>query len=86
MGLIEPVPAPEIFCSGLGGIEDIGGGCLRFYLYVLQQPVEFPDCAPQKVIVAKVIAPAAAVPDAVQQMVRAISAKAASVVLALVPH
>lgn len=70
MGMVEPVPAPEIFCSGLGGVEEIGGGCLRFYLYVMQSPV---DGGPQeRVIVAKVIAPASAVPDAVLQMLKAI--------------
>lgn len=69
MGMVEPVPAPEIFCSGLGEVEDIGGGCLRFYLYVMQRPVE--GGVAERVIVAKVIAPSAAVPEAVLQMLRA---------------
>lgn len=85
MDMIEPVPAPEIFCSGLGGIEDIGGGCLRFYLYVMQQPVET-EGPPQKVIVAKVIAPASAVPDAVGKMLSAIGHQATTAILKLVPR
>lgn len=90
MGMIEPVPAPEIFCSGLGGVEDIGGGCLRFYLYVMQQPIEDMQGPPQRVIVAKIIAPASAVPEAIGKMLQAIGEKAVEkatgAVLTIVPH
>jgi hypothetical protein len=84
MGMIEPVPAPEIFCSGLGEVEDIGGGCLRFYLYVMQTPVEV-EGPPQKVVVARIIAPASAVPEAVSKMLQAVGRKAGAAVLSLVP-
>lgn len=82
MGMIEPVPAPEIFCSGLGGVEDIGGGCLRFYLYVMQAPFESSGPA-ERVIVAKVIAPSSAVPEAILQMLKAIGQEIGTGVLGL---
>lgn len=82
MDMIEPVPAPEIFCSGLGGVEDIGGGCLRFYLYVMQRPVEAVG-PPQRVIVAKVIAPASAVPDAILKMLASIGRDIGGIALSL---
>jgi hypothetical protein len=36
MPLVEPVAVPDIFVSGLGKIEDIGG-CLRFTFYAYEQ-------------------------------------------------
>jgi hypothetical protein len=35
MPLVEPVAVPDIFVSGLGKIEDIGG-CLRFTFYAYE--------------------------------------------------
>jgi hypothetical protein len=45
---------PDVFATGIGGIEDVGGGCLRFTLYA-QQGDEF-------VVVARLIVPADSVP------------------------
>jgi hypothetical protein len=65
--MVEPVPISEIFASGLGKIEDIGGGCLRLYFYVLQAPLESVGPA-ERVLVVKVIVPAGALPDMVMEM------------------
>jgi hypothetical protein len=34
--LTEPMPVPDVFCSGMAAIEHIGGGCVRLHLYVNQ--------------------------------------------------
>jgi hypothetical protein len=77
-GLSEIVPVQDIFCSGLGAIEKLEGGNFRIYLYVTQggdvgQPRE-------KILVAKIIAPASAIPDAVFQMIAAISGRTAGMI------
>ncbi len=72
--MVELGQVPEIFCSGLGKIENVGGGCLRFYLYVTQAPID--GGAPEQVLVAKLIAPMSAVPDAVLQMMAAVGERA----------
>ena len=77
-GLNENVPIQDIFCSGLGAIEKIEGNCFRFYLYV-SQVVDDGD-AKEKIVVAKIIAPASAIPDAVLQMIAAIGDRAVSMI------
>jgi hypothetical protein len=72
-GLIEPIPVQDIFVSGIGAIEKIGGGNLRFYLYVEQQSDD--GTQSEKILVAKIVAPASAVPDAIMKMVGVIGAK-----------
>jgi len=76
-GLIEPYPVQDIFCSGMGKVEDIGGGCMRFYLYATQLN---DDGVEEYVVVAKLIAPSAAVPDAIKQLIAAATAKVVSLV------
>ena len=34
--VVELVPVPDTFCSGVGAIENIGAGLLRVYLYATQ--------------------------------------------------
>jgi hypothetical protein len=72
--MVEPVPAPEMLASGLAKIQDIGGGCLRLNLYVMQAPIEATGPA-ERVIVVKVIVPASALADAVLQMTEAANRK-----------
>jgi hypothetical protein len=76
-GLHENVPIQDVFCSGIGAIERIEGNCLRFYLYVTQVS---DDGAAEKLVVAKIVAPASAVPDAVLQMITAIGDRAVQLV------
>ena len=52
VALLESVPIPDIFCSGVGAIEEIDG-CLRFYLYVSQQSPNGGE--PEKIVVAKIV-------------------------------
>lgn len=77
-GLHEIIPIQDVFCSGIGSVERLDGNMLRFWLYVLQTPED--GGAPEKVVVAKIIAPASAVPDAVLKMLGAIGESAASLV------
>jgi hypothetical protein len=78
-GLIEPVPVADVFVSGLGKIEKLNGGCVRIHLYVLQAPIDG-DGPQEKQIVAKIIVPASALPDAVLQMIASIEDKAEGLV------
>lgn len=76
-GMHETTPIPDTYCSGLGAIEDLGSD-LRFHLYVLQ--TEEDGHEQQRVVVAKIIAPKSAVPDAILQMVAAIGAHAVQLI------
>lgn len=69
-GINEIVPIQDTFCSGLGAIERLEGGNLRLYLYVSQAGDD--GTATEKILVAKIVAPACAVPDAVLQMIAAV--------------
>jgi hypothetical protein len=74
-GMHEAAPVPDVFVSGLGAIEKVGGNCLRFYLYTLQTP-DGSDGPQEKVIVAKLIVPVTAIPDAVMQMIAVVGNQA----------
>jgi hypothetical protein len=77
-GLTETVPIQDIFASGLGAIERLEGNCFRFHLYVSQEIDG--DRRREKVVVAKIVVPASAIPDAILQMIDAIGDRAASMV------
>lgn len=70
-GMYEVVPKEDILCSGIGAIERLGGGLLRFWLYVEQTSDETGQT--EKLVIAKVVAPSSAVPDAVMKMIAAIT-------------
>lgn len=53
--LIEVAAIRDIFVSGLGKVECAGGDCLRLVLYAIEQH--------ERVVVAKIVMPAGAVPD-----------------------
>lgn len=63
--LVEPVNVPDIFVSGLGEVEDLGGGCFRFVFYSRGGREE-------NVVVAKLVAPREAVPAAILLAAKAI--------------
>ena len=69
-GLNENAPVPDIFCSGLGAIERLEGNCLRLYFYV-SQTAEDGSNRRDKIVVARLVVPASAVPIAVLQMIAA---------------
>jgi hypothetical protein len=62
-GLSEPFAVQDIFCSGIGAIEDMGNGCLRFHLYVAEDG--------EKIIVAKVVCSAHSMPTPMRLLLRA---------------
>jgi hypothetical protein len=70
-GLNENVPVQDVFCSGLGAIERLEGNCVRLYFYVSQ--VNFDNTATEKQVVAKLIVPISALPEAVLMMLNAAS-------------
>lgn len=66
--LVEPVPVPDIFVSGLAQVEDIGGGCLRFTFFCRRHA----GTGEEVLVAAKLIAPIEAVPPAIMLAARAI--------------
>jgi hypothetical protein len=67
-GLIEPAPAPEIYCDGIGAIELMGNGNLRFLLIAEQMPIDAGNAIIQRTVVAKIITGAEVVPRAIGQL------------------
>lgn len=65
--MIEPVPAPEFFSTGIGAVEIFEGGW-RFYLVAEQLVIEAPSAAPQCVLVAKVVTSTAVLPKSIWQL------------------
>jgi len=70
--LVENVPIQDTFISGLGEVEKLGGDCYRFTFYVVHQVGE---ADPERIVVAKLIAHASCVPDAIMKTVSAIGGK-----------
>lgn len=58
--LLEMFGVPDVFVTGLGDIENIGGGCWRF-TFVTSQEI---NGRREQVVVAKIIMPAEALADA----------------------
>lgn len=71
-GLSEIIPIQDVYVSGLGAIEHVGGGNLRFVLYVNQ---ENDDGQVEKVVVAKFIGPMSSLPEAVMKSVASLGEK-----------
>jgi hypothetical protein len=74
-GLTEIIPIQDIFCSGLGAIEKLEGGCFRFYLYAAQEADG--GGAKEKVLVAKLVMPISAIPEAIIRTTAAFGASTA---------
>ena len=66
--LLEPMHLPDIFVSGLGEVEDLGGGCFRFIFYAKRTIAG----REETVVVAKLVAPANAVPPAILLAAKAV--------------
>jgi hypothetical protein len=58
----ETVALQDIFVSGTGLIEDIGGGCVRLYL-TTRAPVCTPGEKLESILVAKIVMPREALPE-----------------------
>lgn len=67
VGIIEPVPAPEIYTDGIGAIE-ISGENVVCYFIRDQLTIENPHGERQRVLVAKLIRPLASVPVSIGQL------------------
>jgi hypothetical protein len=68
-GLNEPVPVPDIFCSGIGAIERLEGDVVRLWFYVSQASDDIGER--DKIVVAKILAPASSIPDAILKLLDA---------------
>jgi hypothetical protein len=66
--LVEPVPVQDIFVSGLGAVEDLGGGVYRF-VFFSRQYVEGEE---ERVTVAKLVGQMDAIPPAIFMAAQAI--------------
>lgn len=58
----------DTFVSGLGDVEDVGGGCFRFVFYAKHHTADGEELT----VVAKLVAPMEAVPPALFLAARAI--------------
>lgn len=58
--LTEVFGVRDIFVSGLGSVENIGGGCFRFTMFSVQEM----HGKQEMVVVAKIIMAAEAIPEA----------------------
>lgn len=61
--LVEPNAVPDIFCSGLARIEDVGGN-LRFTFFAYQRPICCDPHAMERVVVARLVLTTEAVTSA----------------------
>ena len=57
--LTETLAVPDIYATGLGRIEDVGGGVARFTLYTYQRSTFRKDRRREKVVVARICMPMA---------------------------
>lgn len=71
--LHEPFSVPDIFVEGIGRIERLSGGNLRFVLYAQQ---EAPDGRKERIVVAKLVGPVVGIPAVLRQITEAIAGAA----------
>lgn len=76
--LVEPFGVPDVFVSGLGEVEAIGGGLLRFTFFSMDHG--------QLVVVAKLVAPTSAVPAAIRMAGKACGVCACEKLMGKVTH
>ena len=67
--LVDTGYVPDTFVSGLGEVEDVGGGCFRFSFFAKQHG---DDGSEELVVVARLVAPMEAVPPALFLAAKAI--------------
>jgi hypothetical protein len=69
---METVPIPDTFISGLGEVERLGGDCYRYTFFVTHQ---IGNGEQERIVVAKLIAHASCVPDAIMKTIGAVGGK-----------
>lgn len=72
--MIEPVPVMDVFVSGLGEVEDLGGGCFRFTFFAKRHGAN----GEELIAVAKLVAPCEAVPPALIMAAKAVGYRLAT--------
>lgn len=70
----EPVPVLDIFVSGLGEVEDLGGGVFRFTFFAKHHG----PSGEEQIVVAKLVAPCEAVPPALIMAAKAVGYRLAT--------
>ena len=71
--LIDPIAVQDIYVSGIGRVEDVGGGCIRITFYAAQKAIL--DGTAERVVVARLVGPASAAMDALAMTEAAINGK-----------
>lgn len=66
--LVEPFNVADVFVTGLGEIEDAGGGCYRFILYSDRHVGD----GLESIVVTKIVMPADAIPKAIALTAKAL--------------
>jgi hypothetical protein len=66
--MTDPGIVLDTFVSGLGEVEDLGGGCFRFTFYAKHRS----EAGEDMIVVAKLIAPMEAIPPALIMAAKAI--------------
>lgn len=74
-GLSEPFVVADVYCNGLAEVEYVGGGNFRFVFYAMMHG--------ERVAVAKLVAPAEAVPEAANMAPAAVVERQLGVVFSI---
>lgn len=69
--VVEVIPISDLFCSGVHKIERLGDTLLRVWCYA-NQASDAGNGPMERVLVAKIIIPTAAMPDAIMQAMLAL--------------
>lgn len=72
--MIEPVPVHDIFVSGLGEVEDLGGGVFRFVFFSKHHGPN----GEERVVVARLVGASEAVPPALIMAAKAVGYRLAT--------
>lgn len=62
VGLIEPVPAPEIYVDDFAAIELIGNNMVCLHGVVYRQSIESAEAPTQSIVVVRMLRPIASIP------------------------
>lgn len=72
--MTETVPVHDVFVSGLGEVEDLGGGVFRFVFFAKRHGLN----GEEAFVVAKLVAPCEAVPPALVMAAKAVGYRLAT--------
>lgn len=68
--LVEPAMIPDIFVSGVGRIELLEAGMVRWTYYTSQHPIDRPNSL-ERVVVARIVMPMEVIPGGMERLASA---------------